>query len=86
MTFLSQPARRTLFFYTKPDCPLCDHALEEIELAQKQAAFQLVEINILSDLELYERYKHAIPVGVLDGTEIFRYRTRASELVERLRQ
>ena len=85
MTLLPQPTRRTLFLYTKPDCPLCDHALEEIELAQKQAAFQLVEINILSDLELYERYKHAIPVGVLEGMEIFRYRTRASELIEWLR-
>jgi ABC-type uncharacterized transport system YnjBCD ATPase subunit len=38
-----------LTFFTKPNCPLCDEALEQIELARQQAEFDLLEVNILSD-------------------------------------
>ncbi len=71
--------------YTKPNCPLCDHALEEIERAQAQEPFALEQANILSDLVLYERYKHDIPVICLDGVEIFRHRLTAEELLAKLR-
>lgn len=76
---------RTVKFYTKPNCPLCDKALEEIELAQAQFAFVIEQVNILSDLVLYERYKHDIPVVCLDGVEIFRHRLTAEELLAKLR-
>ena len=74
----------TLTVYTKPNCPLCDKAMEEIELARRQFPFELVEVNILDGLETYERYKHDIPVLVLDGVEIFRYRVSATELLRKL--
>ncbi len=77
---------RAVTFYTKPNCPLCDKALEQLELAQPHAAFAIEEVNILSDLALYERYKHDIPVVCLDGVEIFRHRLTAAELLEKLHQ
>ena len=74
----------TLTVYTKPNCLLCDHAMEQIELAGRRTSFDLVEVNILDRLEDYERYKHAIPVIVLDGVEIFRYRLTCEELLRKL--
>ncbi|MBI2948540.1 MAG: glutaredoxin family protein [Verrucomicrobia bacterium] len=74
----------TVTFYTKPNCPLCDKALEEIERARRECAFDLVEINILSDSEIYEQYKHAIPVVAVDGVEAFRYRVSCAELLKRV--
>lgn len=76
---------RKLTLFTKPNCPLCDKALEAIERARGDEPFELEEINILSDLALYERYRHDIPVLLLEGEEIFRHRVSASELVLRLR-
>jgi glutaredoxin len=70
--------------YTKPNCPLCDKALEQIEAARSQLKFELLEVNILEDSDLYERYKHSIPVVAINGVEAFRYRLSCAELVARL--
>lgn len=80
---------RTVTLYTKPNCPLCDKALEQIDLAQAELAgrktsFTFEQVNILSDLALYECYKHDIPVICLDGVEIFRHRLTAPDLLAKL--
>ncbi len=74
----------TLTLYSKPNCPLCDKALEQIELARSEIQFDLVTVNILGDLDLYERYKHDIPVVHLDGIEVFRHRLTCDELLGKL--
>ncbi|MBI4664614.1 MAG: glutaredoxin family protein [Verrucomicrobia bacterium] len=74
----------TLTVYTKPNCPLCEEAMEEIERARREIPFELVEVNILGDPETYERYRQAIPVVTLDGVEIFRYRLSCDELLKKL--
>ena len=48
--------------------------------------FDLVEINIARDLDLYERYKHDIPVVLIDDVEAFRHRLTAREFLHALRQ
>jgi len=48
--------------------------------------FDLVEINIAEDLVLYERYKHDIPVVLIDDVEAFRHRLTAREFLHALRQ
>ncbi len=75
-----------LTVFTKPNCPLCDKALEQIELARQQTDFEFVEVNILSDPTCYERYKNAIPVVLLNGRELFRYRLTAAALLRHLHQ
>ena len=57
----------TLTIFTKPNFPPSDEAMEQIELAGWRTSFDLVEVNILVNPEDYERFKHAIPVIVLDG-------------------
>lgn len=73
-------------FYTKPNCPLCDKALEQIELARREVGFELQSINILEDEEIYFRYRYEIPVVCVDGEEIFRHRLTSEALVERIRK
>jgi glutaredoxin len=76
---------RLITLFTKPNCALCDKALEQIELARQEVQFELVQINILDDLETYERYKHDIPVLHLNGVEIFRHRLSFADLLKKLR-
>ncbi|MGY8653626.1 MAG: glutaredoxin family protein [Verrucomicrobiia bacterium] len=72
--------------YTKPNCPLCDKALEQIELARREIGFELESINILEDEEIYFRYRHEIPVVRVGDEEVFRHRLTSEALVDRLRK
>jgi glutaredoxin len=65
--------RPQVTLYTKPGCRLCDEARAEM-LAAGADQFELREVNITTDTELYERYKHDIPVVLIEGTEVFRHR------------
>lgn len=76
--------RHTVTLYSKPNCPLCDEALEQIEIAQAARSFELIEVNILADPKLYHRYQTAIPVVCLNGKEIFQHRLRAADLLRLL--
>ena len=77
---------QTIIIYTKPNCLLCDEALEEIEAARQLLPFRLEQVDILNNLALYEKYKHDIPVLCLNGREIFRHRVTREELMEKLQQ
>jgi glutaredoxin len=71
--------------YTKPGCHLCEEAKDEIE-SVGSGGFDLVEVNIAGDLELYERLKYDIPVVLIDGVEAFRHRLTAREFLIALEQ
>jgi glutaredoxin len=77
---------QTIVIYTKPNCSLCDEALEEIEAVSRLLPFRLEQVDILNDLALYEKYKHDIPVVCLNGREIFRHRVIREELRAKLQQ
>ena len=71
-------ARVTL--YTKPGCGLCEEVEEVIRHVSRRRAFELVVRNILDSLEDYERYKHDIPVVLVDGREVGRHRMSEAQL------
>jgi glutaredoxin len=60
--------------YSRPGCHLCDEAKSAILAAGCSQYFVLQEINIETDADLYERYKHDIPVITINGVEAFRHR------------
>jgi glutaredoxin len=70
--------------YTKPGCGLCEEAEEVIETVRLRIPFELLRINILDDLADYERYKHDIPVILVNGREIARHHLIESQLVDAL--
>jgi hypothetical protein len=65
-------ARVTL--YTKPECGLCEDVHDVIKHVARRRAFELEVRNILERFEDYERYKHDIPVVLVEGKEIARHR------------
>jgi glutaredoxin len=75
-------------FYTKPGCCLCDDARDEIEAAIRQldpATVRLVEINILSDLETFLRFRYDIPVIAINGVPLLKHRITAEALLQKLK-
>jgi len=70
--------------YTKPECGLCEEAEEVIESVRARHLFELVRRNILDDRADYERYKHDIPVILLNGREIARHQLTETQLVDAL--
>jgi glutaredoxin len=72
----------TVTLYTKPGCHLCEPVAATIAEAAKLRAFQFVKRSILDDPEEYERYKHAIPVVTVNGTEVARHRLSLAALLD----
>lgn len=55
--------------YSKAGCHLCDEAREHLETVAAEREFDLREVDIRRDPELFERYRDRIPVIVVDGEE-----------------
>jgi 4a-hydroxytetrahydrobiopterin dehydratase len=62
--------------YTKRDCPLCEEAKAAIR--RSGADVELQEVDIESDADLLQRFRHDIPVIYVDGKEAFRHRVDAA--------
>jgi glutaredoxin len=74
----------TITLYTKPGCHLCEDAEEVLEAVRTRQPFDLERKNILDDPADYERYKHDIPVILLNGREIARHHVTEPQLVDAL--
>ncbi|MEO6458717.1 MAG: glutaredoxin family protein, partial [Chloroflexia bacterium] len=48
--------------YTKPGCHLCDDVLDILDHLAPQYNLDVIQVNILDDMALYEAYKEIIPV------------------------
>jgi thiol-disulfide isomerase/thioredoxin len=60
----------TIHFYTKENCPLCDHALIILEELQEELDFIIEERNIYTNDEWLERYGLMIPVVQVNGEDL----------------
>lgn len=72
--------RPTVTLYTKPGCHLCEAVEQAIAQVARRRPVEVVLRNILDDPADLERYQYEIPVVLLDGVEIARYRLTAEEL------
>ena len=73
-----------ILLYTKPGCHLCDDMRDLLDIALRGTGLAVVECNIALDLGDYERYKHDIPVLMIDGREIARHRITEAALAAAL--
>ena len=71
----------TVTFYTKAGCHLCDDAREMLEEIATEIEYNLTEIDIRSDMALFELYRYRIPVIIVDGTYIVEGRIEYSDLL-----
>jgi hypothetical protein len=67
-----------IILYSKPGCHLCEVMKKEMARANCAELYELEEINIESNAELFALYRHDIPVLMIDGVEAFRHRLTAS--------
>ena len=70
--------------YGRPGCHLCDEAREALLRVRSEAPFELLEINIERDDELFKRYLERIPVVCLNGEELFEFHVDEAALRHRL--
>jgi glutaredoxin len=66
--------------YTKPGCHLCEAVEQVIERVRREVPFDLIKRNILDDPQDQETYGELIPVVLLEGREIARYRMTEAQL------
>jgi glutaredoxin len=71
--------------YTKPECHLCEQALEVLRRVRRELPFELDVRDITADDALHRAFFERIPVVALDGEELFEYFVDAETLRERLR-
>ena len=70
--------------YGRPGCHLCDEARETLLRVRSEAPFELLEIDIERDDELFKRYLERIPVVCLNGEELFEFHVDEAALRHRL--
>ena len=51
-----------VFFYTRPQCSLCEEGYETLKLVQQDIGFSIEVVNIEQDDSLHERFMLMIPV------------------------
>jgi len=73
-------------FYTKAGCHLCEDARTLLEEIAQEIAYVLTEIDIRSDMAVFERYRYRIPVILLNGGTLLEGRIDALELTQAFRQ
>ena len=62
----------TLTLYSKPGCHLCEEVRAHLDELQPRHDFQVEEIDITQDADLFARYRYEIPVLLRDGREVAR--------------
>ncbi len=83
------PGRRTesiemtekarIVLYTKEGCGLCHEMKAEMLSAGVEELYDLEEVDIRSDADLFDRYRYEIPVLFINGREAFRHRLTREE-------
>ena len=75
---------KRVVLYGKAGCHLCDEARAAVAGVRVQHPFELEEVDVSVDPELYRIYGERIPVLELDGEELFEFHVNADELARRL--
>jgi len=83
---VTKQAQIEVVFYTKAGCHLCEDARDLLEEVAEGTEYVLTEIDIRSDMEVFERYRYRIPVILINGEVLLEGRIDALELVRAFRQ
>jgi hypothetical protein len=75
---------KEVVIYSKPDCCLCDEALQVLARVQRVFPFVLKKINILSDGDLYAQFKDEIPVVYIQSKKVFKHQVDEPKLLRLL--
>jgi hypothetical protein len=71
--------------YARPGCHLCEVVEELLEELLGECPFDLEQIDITTDMDLFERYRYEIPVVAVEGGAIVAGRITRDDLRRVLR-
>ena len=69
-----------LIIYGRRDCHLCDVAKEAVYRLQARLEFEVEERDVDDDDDWRARFGDEVPVGVIGGRRIFKYRVDPAKL------
>lgn len=71
-----------LTIYSKPGCHLCDDMKATVDRVVRSSALPITveEIDVSTDADLEARYGLEIPVLLIDGKKVAKYRVTDAEL------
>ena len=69
-----------LTIYSKPGCHLCDEMKATVHRVALDPGIAIEEIDISTDPVLMDRYGLEIPVLMIDGKKVAKYRVSEAEL------
>lgn len=74
-----------LTLYSKPGCHLCEEMKEVLGRVGRRVAITLDEIDISTDDALRQLYELEIPVLLIEGRKVAKYRVTEEQLLRRIR-
>jgi glutaredoxin len=75
---------RALILYSRVGCHLCDVMKEQIDALSPRYSFTLEVVDIDRDPKLREEYNWDVPVLLVDGKKVAKYRLDEAMLIRRL--
>jgi glutaredoxin len=75
---------KTLTLYSRVGCHLCDVMKEQLDSIRARIPFALEVVDIDRDPALKAEYDYDVPVLVVDGKKIAKYRLDEAMLLRRL--
>jgi hypothetical protein len=76
----SRTTSSTLVFYTRAGCHLCEVAKLELEQLRERISFRIEVRDVDADEDWAKKFGDEVPVGVLGGRKVFKYRLNADRL------
>ena len=69
-------------FYTKAGCHLCEEARDMLDDIAAQTPYELTEIDIRSNPEIFEEYRYRIPVIIVNNDRLLEGRIEFRDLAK----
>jgi glutaredoxin len=83
---VKKQAKLDVTFYTKAGCHLCEDARTILEDVAEEIDYTLTEIDIRSDMAVFEQFRYRIPVIIINQETLLEGRIDAQALAQALQQ
>ena len=80
VTKAKEPAPIQVTFYTKAGCHLCEEARDMLEDIAALTTYELTEIDIRGNPDIFEKYRYRIPVIIINDETLVEGRIEFRDL------
>jgi len=79
---VKEPTQTQVTFYTKTGCHLCEEARDMLDDIAAQTSYELTEIDIRTNPDIFEQYRYRIPVIIINNDIIVEGRIEYRDLAK----